>query len=913
MALKSQLFCALVFSNIIIASEYATANAFRWHSQQTTEELKDQISHEKSRGVLDSLTSVAQSGAFVWSNHISENAGAKRKKPNSLQQTSSIVSKLHDQIQKSRNNQQLNIDRVDVGNWKDSYVEEQSYHRHKSPWPDHFYEEILAYIAGGAAATSAFSAVVVGTIFATFVVTIGAVTTALFFDDDLEDTYTYNQSDDLDANDFNTKTVIESKDCDLDESFFETTSSNQASLDKGTFDDTTMRELKKCFAGKPSADMMFFTAVNIPNTCSRSLPQYEYSGFGIDYGLLHDDYEVPSEVCDQLIVDEQSVSEEDNVEEPKLIELIWHDSYSTAANSYYTTKMNNNQRKRRARNRKVHVTDQSFDLEDTEREGAMLLSDTFKVTSTAFGLLADAVRFAGESTAATAGGTARIVGGAVKAGGWAVGSLGSAISSDKSDTEEDENLITHVGKKRHRTRKVAGASVKLLGDAIDNVAESLLLAGSATERIAFAAAGAAEGAVRVIEDLTSSLSNAFAREGKNRIVPIKQSQIAPDHSPPSKRDAHDIVTLESPTESLQILSDQEATEGPNRFSDDIDEDDFVNELSDYLFSISSWIFHNTEHIMQDTAGVSSNAPQLLFVFIILYLASVVLLTEKKKGDGAIRTEKAIMVEHNKTKLVPDGIIADEGDTHSTLTIDSTMKRGLDIHSISVMTGRAVHFAVWTAMLPMKLFYMIAVQAYRITFGKKAILLAVHLLGWFFVCQMSQNRAIVVEKKAILAGYKSAVESVGTSLSGRNHLESAFWLNAIISKLWRVNELGTSNIGGLEPLLASSVASIFASRLEESYARPSGVAHVSLASLTFGKSVRREIHAFVSLVMSTLFLMLYLCECKPPIIRDVEIKGINAQESKVYLGLDLVMLLEDAVLMLGKLYFCFWCFPKVISF
>ena len=904
MTLKSELLCALVFSNVIIASEYTGVNAFRWHSQEISVELKDLASPEKSHGVLDSLTSVARSGAFVWSHHISETVSAKRKRPNALKQTSSIVSKLHDQIQKSRKIQELNIDRVDDGNEddsSDSSLEEQSYHGNKSHWPDHFYEEIFAYIAGGAAATSAFSAVVVGTIFATFVVTIGAVTTALFFDDDLVGTEKNNLRDDLDTNDIHTgpKTDLESKDCDLDESFFEVTTPNQSSLERETFDDATFRELKKCFAGKPSTSLMIFTELDSPNTCSRSLPQYEYSGFGIDHGL-HEDYEVPSEICDQLNSNEQPLSEEENADQPKVIELIWHDSYSTAANSYYSTKMNNKQRRRNARNRKVHVTGQSFDFEDTEREGAMLLSDTFKVTSTAFGLLADAVRFAGESTAATAGGTARIVGGAVKAGGWAVGSLGTAISSDKSDAEEDESLAMSSGRKKHRTRKVAGASVKLLGDAIDNVAESLLLAGSATERVAFAAAGAAEGAVRVIEDLTSSISNAFARDAKNEMVPIEQTQIVVDRSPPSKTDEREMIALESPTISLPALSDEEAIEDSTLFKD-FDEDDFVNDLSDYLFQASAWIFHNTEQIMQDTAGVSSNAPQLLFVIFALYLASIVLLTEKSNWSRTTAAEKANITEHNKPKLIPEGIITDEADTHSTLTIDSTMKRGLDIHSISVITGKAVHFAVWTAMLPLKLLCIISIQAYRIAFGKKAILLVVHLLGWFFISQMSQNRAVFVAKKARLAGYKSALESVGTSLSGRNHLESAFWLNSIVSRLWRVNELGSSNIGGLEPLLASSAASIFASRLEESYARPSGVAHVSLASLTFGRSVRQYMNSFLT-YQQLLSLILYVYEHKPPIIRDVEIKGINAQESKVFLGLDLVMLLEDAVLMLGKSLF-----------
>jgi Ca2+-dependent lipid-binding protein len=135
--------------------------------------------------------------------------------------------------------------------------------------------------------------------------------------------------------------------------------------------------------------------------------------------------------------------------------------------------------------------------------------------------------------------------------------------------------------------------------------------------------------------------------------------------------------------------------------------------------------------------------------------------------------------------------------------------------------------------------------------------------------MSQNRSVIIERKAKLAGYKSLLETSFES----NHVETAFWLNAIIGRVWRVDRPGSLEVGGFEPFLASSVGSLFASRLEESYARPSGVAHVSLASLTFGKSA--------------------------PIVHDIQIKGVDSRGSKVYLGIDVVMLMEDAVLMLGE--------------
>jgi hypothetical protein len=42
--------------------------------------------------------------------------------------------------------------------------------------------------------------------------------------------------------------------------------------------------------------------------------------------------------------------------------------------------------------------------------------------------------------------------------------------------------------------------------------------------------------------------------------------------------------------------------------------------------------------------------------------------------------------------------------------------------------------------------------------------------------------------------------------------------------------------------------------------------------------------------------------KPPIIRDIEVKSVDAKKANAYFGLDVIMLLDDATLMLGK-YTC----------
>jgi hypothetical protein len=845
----------------------------------------DETIYERPRGLLSSLTSVAQHGASMWSNHISEEASSKnerskrRTKLSSMEQTSSLyVSQLYKRIQKSRQDQEtLNIDKVTSSkdDEQDLSLEEDSHTQ--TSWPEHFFQDTLAYIAGGAAATSAFSAVVVGTIFATVVVTIGAITSAIFFEND--DVGYYLDPAVEEEHIEQGGAVLLSQDCDLDDDLFEDFSPRRAFTKQDdttltlrtSVDDYTVQELKKCFAGKPLTEVIFSTQPT-SLTCSINedqhdllLPYYESREYG-DHDLpsfFHEDEAVPTSECDK-----QHDAKNDEVEQPKVIELIWHNGYFNAANDYYTAKTAN-KRPRRNRLRKT-VADPSFDFEETEREGALLLSDTFRVTSSAFGLLADAVRFTGESTSAAIGGSSRLVGGAVKAGGWAVGSLGNAILSDKQCSV----------KKRHRTRKVAGASIKLLGDAIDNVAESLLLAGSATERIAFASAGVAEGTVRIVEDLASTLSDVFAREGRRGIVSNNPSV---GNSPAVTAD-NLVRTIEPVVVQQGDNIDDNAYRELSTQYENADAEVLVEELTNFFHEVSSWASQNADYIMQDTAGVSSLAPLLFFVLASMYFASIMLLSGRSSVGDMVHRDAAH--HHHKTtdpsglgerKAIPEGITAvEDADTHSTLTIDSTMKQEPDVHvkghQENVRAGRVVTFFIWTTMLPLKLVYMLSLRVYRVIFNKKTTLLVIHILGWLFICQMSQNRSAIIERKATLAGYNSAVENVGTSsLPGSSHIESAFWLNVIISRIWRVESSKSPEIGGLEPYLASSVSTIFASRLAESYSKPSGVAHVSLASFTFGT--------------------------KPPIIRNIEIKSVDT--AKMHFGLDVIMLLDDANLILGE--------------
>ena len=172
-----------------------------------------------------------------------------------------------------------------------------------------------------------------------------------------------------------------------------------------------------------------------------------------------------------------------------------------------------------------------------------------------------------------------------------------------------------------------------------------------------------------------------------------------------------------------------------------------------------------------------------------------------------------------------------------------------------------------------------------------------------------------------SGYRNAIESVGrTSLSIS---ESAVWLNALLSQIWRVRydpaskegaqwetlsreypkfvrrsirsntygrfecrscewegnednrDLSTClPYGGLEPYISGNIGALILGALEDSKAsRQNDVAYTSLYSFTLGH--------------------------KPPLIRNIELLGASQDASKLHFNVEVDAILEDLSLVLGE--------------
>ena len=526
-------------------------------------------------------------------------------------------------------------------------------------------------------------------------------------------------------------------------------------------------ELRRCYInGKPQNKLLNFAENDIArmDVCiahdDRSINRSDSIVTDAEEELLS------AEVADHMHEEMTNDANEEDVV-PKRVEVVWHDTdYAGDQNAHYYTASQSTKEyhQKRSKPRKVaskpRTNKQNEEkwakLTDAERDGALLLAQSFQTASSMFGLLGDGVRFAGESAAATAGGAARLAGGAVRLSGWAIGSLGEALENSGQESKHQrlsQKKESTSENSRVLKRQVAGSSVRLIGDAIDQAADSLLLAGSATERVAFGVTSAAEGCVRIVQDFTSQIATMFSKEGQKSIM--TRPKIYGEESDDIVDNTSRPNTVEkAPKEEVQYEMKE-----ANGVYQERNERAIDGELL-FMQSISAWIMENAD-ILDETEGVPSLAPEMLGVFLICYLLSVYILspTTKKKGSVPITSCKedkerpleiiSFLDRRHKTVMRQNSIEVvlqkeNDQDSHtSTITLGSTKKHGLDSQNVEKSQPSSpgllmMTYPIYAIVLPFKI-------VWSIVLSKKTLLLVFYFLGWAFLCRVSQYKASVIQR------------------------------------------------------------------------------------------------------------------------------------------------------------------------
>jgi hypothetical protein len=623
---------------------------------------------------------------------------------------------------------------------------------------EHFTQEIIAAMLGGATVGSAFAAATAGAFAATAIMALGAIVTVFFSDEEKESLLPADEGFKM-HDDINTiaDQIIKEVGCDyngekheaetsiLPSAMQEPTSSHQK------LPEFILEELIRCYNGNPDHVSSLFPMHDASDACIVNVS--ENSGPYYDSTIIGTEKE-PLLVESSTIVSEDLPPMEHAI--PKRVEVVWHDTH-LGKSSNNTLPSNNLSPQKRAKRslqssasvkRRISSDTSSISLTDAERDGALLLAESFRVASCAFGLLASGVRFAGETAAATAGGTARLAGGVVRLSGWVVGSLGEAIENSGSgleiDAEQDLVMLPSENSdlKIKNKRIVAGTSVRLIGDAIEQIADSLLLAGSATEHVAFAATGAVEGTLRIMESSLTTMSDIFSREGR-RGSSTMSSSVEMESKVNVDEFASDLDEI--PTFAVSKYSSEEAITLTQA------ENETVSLEVQKLFQLfSTWVSQNADIIVSDTVGVPSLALEMLGVFLLCFVASIFVLRSKNsvRSSGIEASAGGNMqctISFGNQCESATSHRAAEDDSHTTLTAESTMKGpGCDIGNAKSMHLSVATF-VYIFLVPLKLAQSIITLVWGVFYRKEAALLVLYLLGWIFLSRSEQYKSSLIQR------------------------------------------------------------------------------------------------------------------------------------------------------------------------
>jgi hypothetical protein len=161
-----------------------------------------------------------------------------------------------------------------------------------------------------------------------------------------------------------------------------------------------------------------------------------------------------------------------------------------------------------------------------------------------------------------------------------------------------------------------------------------VLVGSAVEQVAFVAAGAAEGTVGITEDESSSLSDMFLKEEKKGANVTRIGTMIGELPC-----ATDNVSQPGVTGALTMKDTNDESVIFNR--NELHQTDVVPGIDEIMSIIHSWILRCMEIMAADTGGVLSLTYEMIGVFLLCFLASVVLLSSKANDTGSINTSKLL--------------------------------------------------------------------------------------------------------------------------------------------------------------------------------------------------------------------------------------------------------------------------------
>lgn len=422
-------------------------------------------------------------------------------------------------------------------------------------------------------------------------------------------------------------------------------------------------------------------------------------------------------------------------------------------------------------------------------------------------------------------------------------------------------------------------SIRLMGNVVRGLGDSIVLVGAATESLASSTVGLAEDSVRIFEDIAGSIAATLKPKDPNRPIKVK---------PKENKIVHDDATVTQSTHSFFSFGSNEHIfqENESPFSPTVDDtyDSVVDLLDHYQLHVIEFF----TFVLKEINGIPSLAPEIFAILGICYIACLYWMSRTKY-------ERTI-----------------EAYIHVPRLPAPSLRRDIPIHPPKLSLLRRTSIILSSTC---RAFLFLLVFLFRVIFDRRTALLFLFIFAWAYLSWASQIRSFAIQRHAEGKGYRSAIAAIGTTVPSRT--EPVLWVNALLSQIWQIRgpegknprsgkahprfvnkAMNTKKVdndtcrdcgksagecrdecfvvyGGLEPTLAGAIGNSLMDMFHASKASgPKDVAYVSMHSVTLGS--------------------------QPPLIRSVKLLGKEHGGIRHAYELDVLVLFEDMEIILGTL-------------
>jgi hypothetical protein len=641
----------------------------------------------------------------------------------------------------------------------------------------------------------------------------------------------------------------------------------------------------------------------------------------------------------------------------------------------------NKQQQLQKQQQHLHKKD-AVDVEDEAvKAGARLLSRGLSIVSRGLNVASDGVRVGGDTTAGLLGSSVKIFGTAVKSLGTGLQATSKLMETDhtkvvppssfsSSTTRNNDNTVAedttlkrYRNKQRtkpdgtpklsvaRRSRQVAAKGVRALGGVLGGLGEKIVTTGSVTERYASAGAGLAADVVKLMEEMTGSLSSGLIqkKDGTSRVklrrIPDFLKRSASIRPGPDRADPRTVAGRREAS-PFWVYGSNESEDGDQQQSRPVPlltqflvaaEDIWNNPSSEAAQELAEIIISGSvvlaNSLLEDTEEVPSLTIELGVVLFICYLVSVFLLLPSKRSNRAHVIPRVIEIsQQNGSNCSPAELTAASTNDKDSSVSDGeqgSRLRSFGFIDAMAMIGRFVIRgvkclcdAVWSLVFfAIKVVYTVI----SLFFHRVMLLLYVYLVCWLYLSHASMVKSKTVQRNAEANGFRSLIALLGTDEMSAP--ETAYWMNAIIDHVWRV-PFGDEKTPVLQamaelgyPMYVSRAAQeemkkrgCYSAKesdynsTESPLCMPYGGLEPYISS-TIGAMLVTELDAnkdyYIPSDIAYVTLHSFTLGRRPPVVRSVElVKAILGQENRkegdrVEIDVDLDVLLHDLSFVLGK--------------